>query len=88
MNSHICDRNSSSNIDWNPLLSRIEWVEGKSVPTYPGDLKTALLNHAGLISHPKGNEAYQLACEIARLTTYCDPEIIYWFSRIIAVMDY
>lgn len=61
--------------------------EGQRLPSYCGDLKTALLNHAGLLNHPKGEKAFQLAREIARLTTYCDPEIVYWFSRLISLMD-
>jgi hypothetical protein len=76
-----------SGIDWNPVLSRIQWLEGQSLPTYPGDLKTALLNHAGLVNNPKGEEAYEFAREIARLTTYSDPEIIYWFSRLVSLMN-
>ncbi|GJD19826.1 hypothetical protein RIVM261_047820 [Rivularia sp. IAM M-261] len=75
-------------IDWNPILNRIRWIEGQRLPSYPGNLKTALLNHTGLKNHPKGREIYQLACEIARLTTFSDPEIVYWFSRIVSVMDF
>ena len=56
------------------------------VPTYPGDLKDVLLNYVGLAQHPKGEKAYQLAKEIARLTTFSDPEITYWFSRITKLM--
>ncbi|GAX45398.1 hypothetical protein NIES4075_64190 [Tolypothrix sp. NIES-4075] len=69
MNSHV----TTSNIDWNPILSRIQYTEGNSLPTYPGDLKTALLSLAKLMNYPKGEEAYQLAKEIARLTTYSEP---------------
>lgn len=78
---------TSSNIDWNPILCRIQYAEGKSLPTYSGDLKTALLNLAKLMNCPKGEQAYQLAKEIARLTTYSDPEIVYWFSRIVSLMN-
>ncbi|MGI2906366.1 hypothetical protein [Tolypothrix sp. VBCCA 56010] len=83
MNSHI----TASKIDWNPILCRIEYTEGKSLPTYPGDLKTALLNLAKLMNYRKGEQAYQLASEIARLTTYSDPEIVYWFSRLVSLMN-
>jgi hypothetical protein len=44
------------------------------------------LHHAGLTNHPKGPEAYQIAVEIARLTTCCDPEIVYWFSRLASLI--
>ena len=83
MNLHT----ATSGIDWNPILSRIQWIEGHSLPVYPGDLKKALLDYVGLTNNPKAEAAFQLAREIARLTTYSDPEIIYWFSRIVPVMD-
>jgi hypothetical protein len=56
------------------------------LPQYPGNLKAVLLNHAGLSEHPQGEKAYQLAREIARLTTFSHPEITYWFSRITELM--
>jgi Cft2 family RNA processing exonuclease len=74
-------------IDWNPILQRIQIEEGHQLPTYPGDLKAALLTHAGLDHHSKGEEVYQLAREISRLSTCCDPEIVYWFSRLIVLLD-
>ena len=74
-------------IDWSPILLCIRYGCGQTLPTYPGDLKAALLNRAGLANHPKGDEAYQLAVDIARLTTCCDPEIVYWFSRIASLMN-
>ena len=82
-NSTACD------IDWNPILQRIQIEEGHQLPTYPGDLKAALLAHAGLDHHSKakGEEVYQLAREISRLSTCCDPEIVYWFSRLIVLLD-
>ncbi|MDZ7958652.1 MAG: hypothetical protein RMY34_12360 [Aulosira sp. DedQUE10] len=83
MNLHV----TSNQIDWNPIISRMQYTEGHSLPTYSGDLKTALLNHVGLTNHPKGEEAYQLAREMARLTTFCDPEIVYWFSRLVSLMN-
>jgi hypothetical protein len=73
-------------IDWNPILRQIQLVEGQKLPTYPGDLKTALLNHAGLTNNPKGEEVYQLASDISRLTTCCDPEVVYWFSRLVPLI--
>lgn len=83
MDSHVTNKK----IDWNPILCQIDLKKGHSLPSYNGDLKTDLLNHAGLTNHPKGEEAYQLAREIARLTTYCDPEIVYWFSRLISLIN-
>ncbi|OUL20223.1 hypothetical protein [Nostoc sp. 106C] len=83
MDSHV----TAKKIDWNPILCQIKYTKGHNLPTYTGDLKTALLNHAGLTNHSKGEEAYQLAREIARLTTYSDPEIVYWFSRLISLIN-
>lgn len=74
-------------IDWSFILCQMQTPEGQSLPVYPGDLKTALLQYAGLGDHPKGEELYQLSREIARLTTCCDPEITYWFSRLISLID-
>lgn len=74
-------------IDWSPIVERMRVKEGERLPSYPGDLKTALLDRAGLTESPKGEEAYQLAREIARLTTCCDPEITYWFSRLVSLMN-
>lgn len=78
---------TTSGIDWSPVLNLMRRREDQHLPSYCGDLKTALLNHAGLLNHPKGEETFQLAREIARLTTCCDPEIVYWFSRLISLMD-
>lgn len=83
MSSHL----TANKIDWNPILRQIQFTKGHSLPTYNGDLKAALLNHVGLTNHSKGEEAYQLAREIARLTTYSDPEIVYWFSRLIYLIN-
>lgn len=74
-------------IDWEPLVSTMQEVEGKNIPTYPGNLKTALINHAGLSNNVQGEATYQLAVEISRLTTYSDLEIIYWFSRLVELID-
>lgn len=73
-------------IDWTPILCRIRLESGQTLPTYPGNLKIALLEHAGLTDHPKADEAYQTAVDIAKLTTESDPEIVYWFSRIAPLM--
>lgn len=81
MSQHIIQGNA----DWQPLLAQL--VKRHNLPTYPGNLKAALLNHAGLEHHPKAEEAYQLAVEIARLTTCCDPEVIYWFSRLAKLLE-
>ncbi|MBL1177861.1 hypothetical protein [Pantanalinema sp. GBBB05] len=72
-------------IDWQPILDQL--VREQYLLTYPGDLKVALLQHAGLNHHPHAEAAYQLAIEISRLTTCCDPEIIYWFSRLVLLLD-
>jgi hypothetical protein len=74
-------------IDWVPILSQMQIVEGQSIPTYPGDLKAVLIKHAGLSNHPKAEELYQLAREISRLTTCSDPEVTYWFSRLVSLID-
>ncbi|MBN3880345.1 MULTISPECIES: hypothetical protein [unclassified Nostoc] len=73
-------------IDWSPIIQRMEPLGNCHLPTYPGDLKTVLLNHASLAQHSQGEKAYQMAREIARLTTFSDAEITYWFSRIIELM--
>ena len=74
-------------IDWSPVVNQLQRVDAQSLPTYPGDLKTALLHHARLSGHPKADTVYQLASDIARLTTHCDPEIIYWFSRLLPLVE-
>jgi hypothetical protein len=74
-------------IDWQPILNQMQQADGQRLPEFSGDLKTALLAHAGLTHHPKGEATYQLAREIARLTTCCDPEIAYWFSRLVELVD-
>lgn len=76
---NLADRNY-----WLPILSQL--VPQQDRLTYQGDLKTALLEHSGLSHHPKGEQIYQLATEISRLTTCCDPEVIYWFSRLAALL--
>lgn len=76
-----------SEVDWSPILSQMRQQVDQRLPFYPGDLKTALLNQAGLRNHPKGEAAFQLAREISRLTTCCDPEITYWFSRLVSLID-
>jgi hypothetical protein len=40
-----------------------------------------------LSDHPKAETVYQLASDMARLTTYCYPDIVYWFSRLLALLD-
>ncbi|MGI0487835.1 hypothetical protein ACN4EK_20535 [Pantanalinema rosaneae CENA516] len=72
-------------IDWQPVLSQL--VRNHRSLIYPGDLKAALLQHAGLSNHPQAEATYQLAIEISRLTTCCDPEVIYWFSRLVSLLD-
>lgn len=73
-------------IDWNPILQKMQVEAGQSLPSYPGDLKTALLNHVGLIDQAVGEASYQLAAEIAQTSTDCDPEITYWFSQLIFLL--
>lgn len=74
-------------IDWSPILSKIQRLDGHGLPAYPGDLKAALLHHAQLNKHPKAEMVYQLASDIARLTTHCDPEIVYWFSQLLPLIE-
>ena len=74
-------------IDWSPILNQLQQTDAQSLPMYPGDLKAALLHHANLNGHPKAETVYQLASDIARLTTHCDPEIIYWFSRLLTLVE-
>jgi hypothetical protein len=73
-------------IDWNLILQQMQIKLGQDLPTFPGDLKTALLNHAGLADDATGEAAYQLAVEISRTSTFCDPEITYWFARLVALL--
>ncbi len=80
-------RVNDNGIDWNPILSQMSYVEGQTLPTYPGNLKKALLSYTGLTNYPKGEEAYEIARDIARFTTYSDPEIVYWFSRLISLIN-
>jgi hypothetical protein len=75
----------TSNIDWNLIWGQLN--QKQDLPNYPGDLKAALLQHAGLAHHPQGEAVYQLAVEISRLSTCCDPEIIYWFSRLVTLLE-
>lgn len=75
-----------SEVDWNPVLCRMKTMPGQSLPTYPGNLKTALFEYAGVSNHPRSESVYQMAQDIARLTTYCDPEIAYWFSRLVPLI--
>lgn len=82
----ISEKITLEEIDWRPILDQVQLRAGESLPTYPGDLKVALLNHAGLANDSKGEAIYQLAKEIARLTTCSDPEITYWFSRLVALV--
>ncbi|MBW4691808.1 MAG: hypothetical protein KME27_08555 [Lyngbya sp. HA4199-MV5] len=75
------------NLDWSTILSKMQPPNEHSLPVYPGDLKTALLQHTQLSKHPKAEMVYQLASDIARLTTHCDPEIVYWFSRLLPLVE-
>lgn len=77
----------SKNIDWEPLFNRLQQNSAKKLPFYPGDLKTALIDQVGFTQRGQGEAIYQLAVEISHLTTHCDPEIIYWFSRLVAVIE-
>lgn len=76
-----------SEINWSPILEQMQTKSGQSLPTYPGDLKAALFKYAGVSDHPKREEVYQIAQELARLTTVCDPEITYWFSRLVSLIQ-
>lgn len=83
MNQHL----ANPSVDWSPILQKMYRPADRTLPVYPGDFKGDLLHHAGLAEHPKAEVAFQLAKEISRLTTCCDPEIAYWFSRLIALID-
>lgn len=72
-------------IDWQPFLDRLQRKDRSYVSVYPGNLKADLLAYAGFADDARGEIAYQLAVEISRLTTPCDPEIVYWFSRLICL---
>ncbi|WP_202815028.1 hypothetical protein [Leptolyngbya sp. NIES-2104] len=74
---------SYTEIDWQPFLDRLQYRNGDRLPVYPGNLKADLLAYSGLTGDAQGEMVYQLAVEISRLTTCCEPEIIYWFSRLI-----
>jgi hypothetical protein len=87
MQTPLPSKRPKHDIDWQPILDQMNQAENERLPTYPGDLKAALLHHAGMDNHPKGEETFQLAREIARLSTCCDPEIAYWFSRLVELMD-
>jgi hypothetical protein len=78
---------TENEIDWSPVLNQMRQTMNQRLPSYPGDLKTALLHQAGLQNHSQGEAAFQLAREISRLTTCCDPEITYWFARLISLID-
>lgn len=74
-------------VDWSPIRQRMQLQSGQQLPVYPGNLKTDLIRCAGLRLHSKAETAFQLAQEIARNTTDCDPEIAYWFSRLVSLID-
>jgi hypothetical protein len=78
---------TANRLDWEPILNCLQKSFESNLPTYPGDLKAALINHAGLTNDPRGEEIYKLSVEISRLTTCCDSEVIYWFSRLAALMN-
>lgn len=87
MHTPLPRKRPKQGIDWQPILDQMIEDPRHQTPAYPGDLKAALLNHADLAQHPKGEAIYQMAREIARLTTCCDPEITYWFSRLVELVD-
>lgn len=86
MNMHRNQNKIDQEIDWNPILQKMQIETGQNLPIYPGDLKAALLNHVGLVDNAVGEAAYQLAVEIAQTSTDCDPEVTYWFSRLISLL--
>lgn len=87
MQTPLSHQRQKQAIDWQPILDQMIEDPRRRTPTYPGDLKASLLRHAGMTDDAKGEAAYQLAREIARLTTCCDPEITYWFSRLVELVD-
>jgi hypothetical protein len=78
---------SRPQISWDVIQQQMQSRPNQPLPTYPGNLKVALIRCAGLPLHGKADIAFQLAQEIARNTTYCDPEIAYWFSRLVSLID-
>lgn len=74
-------------VDWSLIRQRMQAQPDQPLPIYPGNLKVDLIRCAGLTLHPKAETAFQLAQEIAQSTTTCDPEIAYWFSRLVSLVD-
>jgi hypothetical protein len=87
MHTPLSYKRPKQGIDWQPTLDQMIEDPHHYTPAYPGDLKAALLNHADMAHPSDGEPIYQMAREIARLTTCCDPEITYWFSRLVALID-
>lgn len=74
-------------VDWSPIQQRMQLPPGQSLPVYPGNLKTDLIRCAGLTLNDKAEAVFELAQDIARYTTACDPEIAYWFSRLATLLE-
>lgn len=68
---------TQAEMDWSPIRQRLQLQSGQQLPVYPVNLKADLIRCAGLTLHDKAETAFQLAQEIARSTTDCDPEIAY-----------
>nr|RNJ69593.1 MAG: hypothetical protein EDM05_09490 [Leptolyngbya sp. IPPAS B-1204] len=78
---------TQTRVDWSPIRRRMQVQPDQPLPVYPGNLKVDLIRCAGLMLHPKAEPIFRLAQEIARSTTDCDPEIAYWFSRLVALIE-
>ena len=78
---------TQARVDWSPISQRMQVQPDQPLPIYPGNLKVDLIRCAGLMLHPKAEPIFQLAQEIARSTTDRNPEIAYWFSRLVALID-
>ncbi len=78
---------TQTKVDWSPIRQQMQSQPGQPLPVYPGNLKTDLIRCAGLTLNDKAETVFQLAQEIARSTTACDPEIAYWFSRLATLLE-
>lgn len=78
---------TQTDVDWSLIHQSMQLRPGQPLPVYPGNLKTDLIRCAGLTLNDKAETAFQLAQEIARNTTLCDPEVTYWFSRLVSLID-
>lgn len=77
---------TQTQIDWSFIRNRMQVQPHQPLPSYPGNLKADLVRCAKLQQHHQAETAFELAQEIARNTTDCDPEIAYWFFRLLSLI--